>query len=140
MHEGRALDAMQIGEHVEGAALAARSGGTTAAPRSGLTARRAMSGSRGMRGIDSGKASSRQASTAGLVRMAVNLRKRRRAQRADLRPAEALEQRHAPLEVWRLPAASVLIRISFGRVRRVARGVGQRDHAAERGAEHDRID
>ena len=69
--------------------------------------------------------------------MTLNLQETTARQRADFRAAEAFEQRHAAL--------AILASGGFGRdqhqlggVIRMARGVGQRDHAAERRAEHDR--
>ena len=71
--------------------------------------------------------------------MALFFQKAPPRQRADFRAAEALEQLHAPLEVGAAGGFGA-DQDQPGRVGRMARGVGQRDHAAERGAQHDRID
>ena len=78
-----------------------------------LTARRAMSGSRGVRDIE------RQGRAAATRRPTPDpdgpskLQEPAARQRAHFRAAEALEQRHAPVQIGDPPAASVLIRTSF---------------------------
>ena len=102
-----------------------------------LTARRAMSGI---------------ARNAGIVRdgqpppgvergliVALHLQKAAPRQRADFRAAEAFEQLDAPLEMVAAGGRGA-DQDQLRRMRRMAGGVGQRHHAAERGAEHDRID
>ena len=75
----------------------------------------------------------------GLVRLTADLQETPPRQRADFGPAKALEQLDAPL---RIGAADRLgaDQNEFRRVIRMARRVGHRDHAAERGSQHDRID
>ena len=71
--------------------------------------------------------------------MALYFQKAAPRQRADFRAAEALEQLHPPLQIGAAGGFGA-DQDQPGRVGRVARGIGQRDHAAERGAQHDRID
>ena len=60
-------------------------------------------------------------------------------QRADFRAAEAFEQRHAAFPI-RTAGGFGADQYKPGGMGRMAGGVGQRNHAAERRAEHDRID
>src|SRR4029453_19396340 len=95
-HKGRALDAMEVGEHVEGVALAARSGEP-------LRHLRPVEGAARHIRIAWGSEVKRHRQlpprvARGLVRMAVKLQEAAARQRAYFRAAKALEQFHAP--VW----------------------------------------
>ena len=71
--------------------------------------------------------------------MALDLQEPAARQGADFRAAKAFEQRHAPVSM-RASGGLGADQHQLGGVGRMARGVSQRDHAAERRAQHDRID
>jgi hypothetical protein len=93
-----------------------------------LTARLAMSGSRGIR-VERYREPS-PGLERGLVGVALNFKEPAPRKRPDFRAAEALEQLDAAVAV-RAAGGLGADQHQFRRMGGMARGVGQRDHAAE---------
>ena len=134
-HQRWTQDAGEVREHVEGMALAARFGEPLQHFRPVDRAARHVRIARNSRIQRNGQPC--PGVERGLIGVALNLQEPAPRQRADFRAAEALEQLDAPLAM-RATGGRGRDQHQFGGMSRMARRVGQRNHAAERCAEHDR--
>jgi hypothetical protein len=128
-HEGRALNAMEIGEHVEAVALPARPC-EPAQPHLRLSDRTASDVRIAWRPRVNWEGKFSPSVDRGLISPIINVQEPAARERAHLGAAEALEQRHPSIKV----GVSGGLGADQHQLRRViwmACGISKRDHAAE---------